>query len=437
MNTNIPKVTLFLLCYNQEEFIEESVVSVLSQDYKNLRVVISDDNSSDKTFDIVKSLVKKYKGKAEILLNKNEENLGIGRHFAYIMDNLIDGELVVASAGDDISKSNRVSRIVDVWLKNNKPSLIAHSLEEINEKSEVFIGKWTVQYDIFDHSTHENKTLALKNYFENQAPIPYIGAALAYSTVTYTRYGTPEFYPDYEDNLMYLRALLLNGVVYFPEKLTNYRVHEKSFNLSKIKPELKSLNNDNLNLLDNKNKIKEKYVSTYRFQKLLSQQWVDYTLAIRNEFVNIDYQIVDEIWHRLVTIHLNLIKNKEKIHILNKTLNQFLKFKKNKSPNLEYVKPLKTIIYGADERGKIALKSISDGFEIMAFCDDNKNLHGKKIKSIPIISSFELKKLKNKFDCILIASYEFYTIKKTLVEEIEISENKIVRLPYKIVALEK
>ena len=47
MNTNTPKVTLFLLCYNQEEFIEESVASVLSQDYKNLRVVISDDNSSE------------------------------------------------------------------------------------------------------------------------------------------------------------------------------------------------------------------------------------------------------------------------------------------------------------------------------------------------------------------------------------------------------
>ena len=41
-----PSVTMVLVCYNQEKYIKEAVLSVLSQDYSDLKIIISDDCSS-------------------------------------------------------------------------------------------------------------------------------------------------------------------------------------------------------------------------------------------------------------------------------------------------------------------------------------------------------------------------------------------------------
>ena len=48
-----PSVTMVLVCYNQEKYIKEAVLSVLSQDYSDLKIIISDDCSKDKTVSII------------------------------------------------------------------------------------------------------------------------------------------------------------------------------------------------------------------------------------------------------------------------------------------------------------------------------------------------------------------------------------------------
>ena len=70
-----PKVSCLMITYNQENFIEETIESVLSQDYENLEIVISDDASTDKTPDILKGYQKKYPNKIKIYIQ--EKNVGI------------------------------------------------------------------------------------------------------------------------------------------------------------------------------------------------------------------------------------------------------------------------------------------------------------------------------------------------------------------------
>jgi glycosyltransferase involved in cell wall biosynthesis len=52
-----PSVTMVLVCYNQEKYIKEAVLSVLSQDYSDLKIIISDDCSKDKTVSIIEHMV--------------------------------------------------------------------------------------------------------------------------------------------------------------------------------------------------------------------------------------------------------------------------------------------------------------------------------------------------------------------------------------------
>ena len=55
MNSEQPLATLFIAFYNQEDFVEDAVKGALSQTYENLEIILSDDCSTDKTFDEIKN----------------------------------------------------------------------------------------------------------------------------------------------------------------------------------------------------------------------------------------------------------------------------------------------------------------------------------------------------------------------------------------------
>ena len=70
-------VTFALLCYNQEKFIREALRGAFRQDYQPLEILISDDHSTDASFDILREEVANYSGPRTVRLVRNGENLGL------------------------------------------------------------------------------------------------------------------------------------------------------------------------------------------------------------------------------------------------------------------------------------------------------------------------------------------------------------------------
>ena len=50
------KIDILLATYNGETFIKEQIDSILNQTYSEFRLLISDDNSTDKTKEIIKEV---------------------------------------------------------------------------------------------------------------------------------------------------------------------------------------------------------------------------------------------------------------------------------------------------------------------------------------------------------------------------------------------
>jgi glycosyltransferase involved in cell wall biosynthesis len=48
-----PKITIVSQCYNRENYVRNTIESVLSQGYPNLEYIVIDDNSTDKSWDII------------------------------------------------------------------------------------------------------------------------------------------------------------------------------------------------------------------------------------------------------------------------------------------------------------------------------------------------------------------------------------------------
>ena len=109
---NKPLITIVTPSFNQGQFIEETILSVLNQTYKNIQYIIADGGSTDQTMDVVN----KYKDKIDIIINEKDDGQtdAINKGFK-----LAKGELVGWINSDDILYEDCIGRIVELY--NNKP----------------------------------------------------------------------------------------------------------------------------------------------------------------------------------------------------------------------------------------------------------------------------------------------------------------------------
>lgn len=134
MNKN-PLVSFCLFCYNQEEFIEEAIEGALDQTYSPLEIIISDDCSTDSTFQIIEKKVANYKGPHKLIVRQNPKNLGLAEHVNTVLYKIATGEYFAMAAGDDISLPERIDTSIIFFRQNPDIVALSSSLEVINNKS--------------------------------------------------------------------------------------------------------------------------------------------------------------------------------------------------------------------------------------------------------------------------------------------------------------
>ena len=62
----LPRISIVTPCFNSEDYIEETICSVLSQDYPNLQYIVIDGGSTDGTL----SILNKYSSYIDIIISE-------------------------------------------------------------------------------------------------------------------------------------------------------------------------------------------------------------------------------------------------------------------------------------------------------------------------------------------------------------------------------
>ena len=71
--SEIPLITIGITCFNAEKTIARSLLSVISQSYKNWKILIRDDMSTDKTRAIIDNIIRVFGLQERIIVETNKE----------------------------------------------------------------------------------------------------------------------------------------------------------------------------------------------------------------------------------------------------------------------------------------------------------------------------------------------------------------------------
>jgi len=117
-------VSVLIPVYNVEAYVEDAIRSILVQTYTHLEIIIIDDCSTDRTYEICLQL---RNTDSRIQIYRNESN----RRISYSLNRALAesrGDLIARMDGDDISEPDRISRQVEYLLNNPGLDLVGVNL---------------------------------------------------------------------------------------------------------------------------------------------------------------------------------------------------------------------------------------------------------------------------------------------------------------------
>lgn len=141
----LPLVSVIMPAYNAEKYIGDAIESVLNQTYQNYELIIIEDSSSDKTWEVIT----KYKDNLKIRYYKNNENKGIA-YSTNMGIEMAKGKYIALLDDDDIATPNRLQLQVTYMESHRSVDILGGRTKIIDERGNIIrassIPRYNSQY---------------------------------------------------------------------------------------------------------------------------------------------------------------------------------------------------------------------------------------------------------------------------------------------------
>ena len=211
------QIDILLATYNGEKYIREQIDSILAQTYKNIKLIISDDCSKDRTTEILKE----YENKDNrVKFYIQQKNLGVVKNIEFLL-NKVESPYYMLADQDDYWMPEKVEKSLET-IKEKNADLVFGDLEVVDENLK------TIYPSFNDYMLLTRKI----NKYIDSYKVNYLYNCVTGCTVLAKKETISFILPlpttsehvihDYWMGLM----VALNGkLAYIPEKLIKYRQH--------------------------------------------------------------------------------------------------------------------------------------------------------------------------------------------------------------------
>ncbi len=130
----LPKISVQIPTFNQENYIQDALKSVLNQHYENMEIVIADDNLTNETT----ATAQNFLTDSRVKYFKNQNNLGRINNYHKSLYDYCNGEWAINLDGDDyFTNDNFLKEALDLISKNEKENITVfqanHNLDKIKK----------------------------------------------------------------------------------------------------------------------------------------------------------------------------------------------------------------------------------------------------------------------------------------------------------------
>jgi glycosyltransferase involved in cell wall biosynthesis len=204
MNTAL--VSVILPCYNAEAYIMAAIQSILEQTYTNFELIIIDDESTDKTVEVIQTI-----NDSRIQLIQKPKNTGYTDSLNMGLS-IASGKYIARMDADDISEPNRLEKQVDHLETHPDCILCGCWITLIPQNT---IHTYPVEHDAIVEELFSRNSFAHPGVMMRKSIIDA-------HTLRYDRTFEPT--EDYE---LWTRMMVLGKLYTIPEVLLRYRTHEQ------------------------------------------------------------------------------------------------------------------------------------------------------------------------------------------------------------------
>lgn len=275
-NSSHPLITVRLITYNHEKYIEKAIYSILNQTFTDYELIIVNDGSTDQTDSIIKGILKTENNPKIRYIY--QENQGVSSACNVAILNA-KGKYIANMSGDDISYPHRLQRQVE-FIKETKAKILFSWVDIIDDDGNITIG----ENKSLEKFNQPRKThLEMLKYFFFRGNYLNSVTGLIEKELLFQQgiYSLPLI--QLQDFDMWLKIIKHDRIYILPEKLIQYRIRSNNNNLSAPKPE-------NLQRIAFENQLIYK-TFFHNFSMDLFREVFHHEIIVKNFYDDVYYQL--------------------------------------------------------------------------------------------------------------------------------------------------
>lgn len=205
-------ISVAVCTYNGEKHIKEQLNSIIIQTVLPDEVIICDDQSKDRTLDVIDRIVKNTKISFRVI--RNAKNLGYRKNFEQAIS-FCKGDIIFLSDQDDIWHADKIEKVMSCF-ENPDVMMVHHNDVLVDEKLHILLDSYWdgMGFPLKKFRRKDMSPLFLRNYVQ--------GSACAFRKCVYD-VAAPFPLCAVHDEWLALIAMQLGKISSIEEPLMDYR----------------------------------------------------------------------------------------------------------------------------------------------------------------------------------------------------------------------
>jgi glycosyltransferase involved in cell wall biosynthesis len=211
---NNPQVSVICLCYNHELFVEKAIRSIQNQGYPHVQLIVVDDNSTDKSREVIS---KALSGSLKAQFIALPQNLGNCKAFNMGLA-AATGDFIIDHSGDDVLMLDRIEKGINAFNQAGDKVGVNFTDAQLIDEAGKNLGYHS---DKFPHDSIPQGNIyseVLSRYFINSP-------SMMIRREVFEKLGGYDESLAYEDFDFWVRSSRYFDYCYTPEPLVKRRIH--------------------------------------------------------------------------------------------------------------------------------------------------------------------------------------------------------------------